>query len=263
MDITDRVSDDVLEEMREAWRDHSVLFLPGQPLDVEGLERFTQRWGDWGHTEFVHPMEGHPNVLELRREPDEKASHFGQGWHSDYSFQPNPPAATLLFGHEVPPQGGDTLFADGYSAYENLSGKMKDFLEDLQGIHSAILPYSKEGFYANEGVSRSLKITASDEAKKMQAHPIIRTHPVSGQKTLFVNRVYTIGIDGLTDGEGKALLDYLCAYSTEDRFIYRHKWQRDMLTIWDNRCVQHYADAGFDGHRRVMWRTTTAGEVPE
>lgn len=252
-----------LGEILAAWHEHGVVFFPDQDLDPAKLEAFTRCIGDFGHTDFIVPMEGHPNVLELRREPEETASHFGSGWHTDYTFQEKPPTATILYGHIVPPVGGDTLYADGRAAYLALSDKMKAFLEDLRGIHSAVLPYSKEGFYGQENdPTRSIKIIAADYAKDQRSHPIIRTHPETGEKILWVNRTYTIGIEDLRADEGKALLDFLCAFATRDEFVYRHKWQKNMLTMWDNRRVQHFADAGFDGHRRVMWRTTTAGSVP-
>ena len=261
-DLTHPLDDASLRRVRQIWLEHQVAWFRRQPLTVEQLERFTLQWGDWGRVDFIKPMEGHPQVLELRREPDEKASHFGGGWHSDYSFQEAPPAATLLLSKEVPPVGGDTLFADGYAAYEALSDTMKQMLAPLKGVHSAVLPYSKEGFYANEGTERSLKILPSDEARKTRSHPVVRTHPETGRKALWVSPVYTIAIEGLHEDESRALLGYLTAHAVKPQFQYRHTWEADTLLIWDNRCVQHFADAGFDGHRRVMWRTTTAGTEP-
>lgn len=262
VDLSRPLDGATLARMRELWLAHRVVWVRNQPLTVEQLEQFTRQWGDWGRVDFIRPMEGHPNVLELRREPDEKASHFGGGWHSDYSFQDAPPAATLLLSKEVPPVGGDTLFADGYAAYDALSDTMKAMIAPLKGIHSAVLPYSKEGFYANEGKERALKILPSDEARKTRTHPVVRTHPETGRKALWVNPVYTIGIDGLHTDESQALLGYLTAHAVKPEFQYRHTWDADTLLIWDNRCVQHFADAGFDGYRRIMWRTTTAGTEP-
>ena len=249
-------------DIRSAWLDHQVVFFPDQPLSIDELERFTLAFGDWGRTDFIKPLDGHPNVLELRREPDERSSNFGAGWHSDYSFQEAPPAATLLLSKTVPPVGGRTFFADGYRAYEVLPAETKQRIAGLRGIHSAVLPYSKEGFYANEGKGRSMTIMPSDEARKTQTHPIVRTHPETGRKALFVNQVYTIGIDGLPKEEGDTLLRELCAHSVSEAFLYRHAWQPDMLLMWDNRCVQHFAEGGYDGHRRLMYRTTFAGDVP-
>jgi len=261
-DLTQPLDDASLRRVRDIWLEHQVVWFRHQPLSVDDLERFSLQWGEWGRVDFIEPMPGHPNVLELRREPDETASHFGGGWHSDYSFQEAPPAATLLLSKEVPPVGGDTLFADGYAAYDALSDTMKRLIAPLRGIHSAALPYSKEGFYANEGKQRSLKIVPSDEARRTRTHPVVRTHPETRRKALWVNPVYTVGIDGLHPDEAQAILGYLTAHAIKPQFQYRHKWQADMLVIWDNRCVQHFADAGFDGYRRVMWRTTTAGTEP-
>lgn len=261
-DLTHPLDDASLRRVREIWLDHQVVWFRKQPLTVEQLERFTLQMGDWGRVDFIKPMEGHPQVLELRREPDEKASHFGGGWHSDYSFQDAPPAATLLLSKEVPPVGGNTLFANGYAAYDALSDTMKEIIAPLKGIHSAVLPYSKEGIYANEGRKRTMQILPSDDARKTRTHPIVRTHPETGRKALYVNPVYTIGIDGLHQDETQALLGYLTAHATKPQFQYHHKWEPDTLLMWDNRCVQHFAEAGFDGYRRVMWRTTTAGTEP-
>lgn len=263
VDLNRPLSEDAISEIKSAWHTHAVVFFPDQEMNPPTLELFTESMGGFGIVDFVVPMEGHPNVLELRREPEETASHFGHSWHSDFSFQQAPPDATILFGHTVPPVGGDTLYADGRAAYLALSDKMKIFLEQLEGIHSAAMPYSKEGFFGtDDDKTRTLKIVPSDRAKERLCHPIIRTHPATGEKILWVNRNYTVGIEGLNEEEGNALLEFLCKFSTKEEFIYRHKWQKNMLTMWDNRRVQHFADAGFDGHRRVMWRTTTAGTVP-
>lgn len=263
IDLNSPLSESVVSEIKNIWFDRGVVFFPDQNLSPSTLENFTLAMGDYGTTDFIVPMNDHPNVLELRREPQETASHFGASWHSDYSFQQSPPSATILFGHIVPAVGGDTLFADGRAAYLALSPKMQNFLEGLKGIHSAALPYAKDGFFGtDDDPSRTLKIIPSDRAKACQTHPIIRTHPDTGEKILWLSRNYTLGIEGLHEGESKVLLDFLCEFSTRPEFIYRHKWQKNMLTMWDNRRVQHFADGGFDGHRRVMWRTTVAGTVP-
>lgn len=263
IDLNFPLSESVVKEIKDVWFDRGVVSFPDQNLSPSALENFTLAIGDYGATDFIVPMEDHPNVLELRREPQETASHFGASWHSDYSFQESPPAATILFAHIVPPVGGDTLFADGRAAYLALSKKMQDFLDDLKGIHSAALPYAKDGFFGtDDDPSRTLKIIPSDRAKECKTHPIIRTHPDTGEKILWLSSNYTLGIEGLHENESKVLLSFLCDFSTREEFVYRHKWQKNMLIMWDNRRVQHFADGGFDGHRRVMWRTTVAGSVP-
>ncbi len=252
-----------IQAINEAWLAHGVVFFPGQTMTPSMLEVFTLSMGSYGKTDFVVPMDGHTNVLELRREPEESASHFGGSWHSDFSYQQEPPAATILYGHTIPPVGGDTLFADGRAACLALSDKLRDFLRGLKGVHSAAPSYSKEGAFGDEDdSSRTMKIVASDAANETRTHPIIRAHPDTGEEILWVNSVYTIGIDGLTEAEGKVILDYLVEFTISDRFVYRHQWQQGTLAMWDNRRVQHFAESGFDGHRRVMYRTTTAGTVP-
>ncbi len=262
VDLKSGPAEDVMAEIRAAWLAHQVVAFPGQDLTMNEFEEFSERVGPFGFTDYIKPVDDHPNVLELRREPDERAVHFGQAWHSDCSYQKEPPSASILLSKEIPPVGGDTLYSDGYRAYEALSDKMKALLHDLRGVHSAIGPYSKAGFYATEEEDRSIGVVANDSAKEKQIHPLIRTHPETGRKAIFCNIVYTIGIEGMHDDEARAIIRFLSDHTTKDDFIYRHKWQNNMLTMWDNRTVQHYADAGFDGHRRVMWRTTVAGDRP-
>lgn len=248
--------------VRRAWTDHSVVWFPDQKLDIAGLERFTAQMGPFGEDPFILPMEDHPNVLELRREPDETAKNFGAGWHSDWSFQEAPPAATLLLAKTVPPVGGDTLFADTYAAYEALPPDTREQLKSLRAVHSARRPYGRDGLYANEADPRTMKIVTGAAAEATRTHPVIRTHPVSGREALYVNPIYTVGLEGHSEAAADAILQPLFAHMLEDRFIYRHQWRPDMLTMWDNRCTMHFADGGYDGHLRVMYRTTVAGEAP-
>jgi taurine dioxygenase len=253
---------DAAAEVRRVWLAHRVVYFPDQPMDDGALERFTLAFGEFGLDPYVAPVEGHPHVLEIRREPHEKVAPFGAAWHSDWSFQATPPAATILHAKIVPPTGGDTLFADGYAAYEALSDADKDALGGLIALHSARRPYSREGYLAGRGPERSMKILPSDSAYEVQEHPLIRTHPETGRKALWVNAVYTIGIKGMADDEARAVLKRLCEHATREPFVYRHRWAADMLTMWDNRCVQHCAQGGYDGYRRVMHRTTVAGDRP-
>jgi taurine dioxygenase len=252
-----------LAAVKQAWADHSVVWFPGQPLGHDELEAFTLQFGAFGHDPYIKPLEERPHILEVRREPDETTSVFGAAWHSDWSFQDAPPAATLLHAKVIPPVGGDTLYADCYRAFEALSPAMQDILTSLHGVHSAARPYGPQGAYAKEEVGRSMTILWSAEAEKTHSHPIVRTHPVSGRRALFVNPVYTVGIEGMTEAESAALLGFLFKHMTQDEFVYRHAWSTDMLTMWDNRCALHNATGGYDGHLRVLHRTTVAGEMPE
>jgi taurine dioxygenase len=262
LDLAHPLLKDQLAELKAAWARHSVVAFPDQPLSLEQLEAFTQEIGPFGADPFIKPMAGHPNVLELRREPDEKATNFGAGWHSDWSFQEAPPAATLLRSQVVPPVGGDTLFCDCARAYAALSPTMQAMLAPLQAVHSAGRAYGEKGVFAKETEARTMQIIVSPEADKSLTHPLVRTHPVTGRKALFISPVYTTGIEGLTVAESTAILSFLFQHMTQDQFIYRHKWRPNMLLMWDNRCTMHFAEGGYDGHLRVMHRTTVAGDVP-
>ncbi|MFT4935980.1 MAG: taurine dioxygenase [Pseudoalteromonas distincta] len=262
LDLSKPLADGVMDEVRQAWADHGVLSFPDQPLSLDQLEAVTLQFGPFGVDPFIAPMPGRPNVLELRREPDEKATNFGAGWHSDWSFQPAPPAATLLHGQVIPPVGGDTLFADCTGAYAALSPTFQEMLAPLRAIHSAGRAYGTKGVFARETEKRTMQIIVSEEADKTHTHPLVRTHPVTGEKALFVSPVYTLGIEGMTPAESQAILGFLFAHMTQEAFVFRHRWAKDTLLIWDNRRTVHLAEGGYDGHLRVMHRTTVAGEVP-
>ncbi|MAK81967.1 TauD/TfdA family dioxygenase [Phenylobacterium sp.] len=262
LDLSKPLANGVMDEVRQAWADHGVLSFPDQPLSLDQLEAVTLQFGPFGVDPFIAPMPGRPNVLELRREPDEKATNFGAGWHSDWSFQPAPPAATLLHGQVIPPVGGDTLFADCTGAYAALSPVMREMLAPLRAIHSAGRAYGTKGVFARETEKRTMQIIVSEEADKTHTHPLVRTHLVTGEKALFVSPVYTLGIEGMTPAESQAILGFLFAHMTQEAFVFRHRWAKDTLLIWDNRRTIHLAEGGYDGHLRVMHRTTVAGEVP-
>lgn len=260
--LAGKLAADTVAAIRAAWLAHQVLVFPDQPMTLADLERFTACIGPFGDDPYVAPVPGHPHVLEVRREPDERPVPFGSSWHSDWSFQATPPAATLLHAKIVPPAGGATLFADGYAAWDALPRREQACLAGLTALHSARRPYSHEGYVAGGGPARSMKILPSETAWQVQAHPLVRVHPETGRAALWINPVYTIGIQGMPDGAARALIERLAAHATQERFVFRLEWSPDMLVLWDNRCVQHCATGGYDGHRRVMHRTTVAGDQP-
>jgi taurine dioxygenase len=262
IDLRTPLSEATAERLREIWARHGVVVFPDQCLDPIELERFTQDLGEFGTDPFIEAMEGHPNVLELRREPGEKPTQFGAAWHSDWSFQARPPSGTILHSKVVPPVGGDTLYADGHRAWEALSDTMKTMLEGLRAIHSAAFAYGPRGVLAKDAHERTMKIVVSEEAEKTEIHPLVRTHPATGRKSLFVNPVYTVAIEGLHPSENFMLLKFLYDHMVQDAFVYRHSWRENMVVLWDNRSTMHFADGGYDGHLRVMHRTTLAGDRP-
>ena len=232
------------EGIREAWAHHGVVVFPNQTLNHQELENFTQALGEFGLDPFIEPMADHPNILELRREANEKAANFGAAWHSDWSFQGCPPAGTILHSKVVPPVGGNTLYADGHRAWDSLSDTMQSMLDGRQTIHSAAFAYGKSGVLAKEPHERTMKIIVSDEAEKTEVHPLVRTHPMTGRKSLFINPVYTVAIEGLNPEENFALLKFLYDHMVKEEFVYRHAWEENMLVLWDNRSTMHFAEGG-------------------
>ncbi|KAA5801715.1 TauD/TfdA family dioxygenase [Alkalicaulis satelles] len=260
VDLTRPLEPETVAAIRKAWLEHLVLAFPGQPMSHNDLERFTQYFGPFGDDPFIAPLSDRPHIIEVKREAHEKASVFAAAWHSDWSFQETPPAATILHSKVIPPVGGDTLFCNGYAAYEALSDETKARIEGLQAVHSAALAYAPDGVYgANDGADRSMTIRPDERARDTRLHPIVKTHPETGRKTLFVNPGYVKTIEGLSDEEAFLLLIELYQAAHDERFVYRHKWEPDMLLMWDNRCTQHMATGGYDGHARLLHRTTVAG----
>ncbi len=262
VDLTRPLNPETIHAIRQTWLKYQVVYFPDQPLNHADLERFTTYFGDYGNDPYVKAVDGHEHILEIRREPNEEVSPFGGSWHSDWSFQARPPSATILHAKVIPPIGGDTLYADGVRAFEALDPAFASELENLTAIHSARRPYSHEGYSNSGGDKRSMTILPSDKAWETQEHPVVRTHPESGRRALWVNQVYTIGIKELKDAEAEALLAKLFAHALSPEFIYRHNWQANMLTMWDNRSEQHCAQGGYDVHLRVLHRTTVAGDTP-
>src|SRR5580698_8818779 len=251
-----------IDLIRDAWLKHQVIGICGQELQIADLERFAAALGPDGDDPFIAPIAGHPRVVEVRREANETTPVFAEAWHSDWSFLESSPAGTLLYGTVIPPVGGDTLFANQYAAYEALDAETKQKLGSLKGIHSARRGYARDGMYGENDKGRSMTIRHDDSAMKTQLHPLVRAHPETGRKALFVSMGYTIGVEGMDDAEATALLMELFRHQVKPEFVYRHRWSQGMLTLWDNRCLLHSATGGYDGYRRRLHRITIAERVP-
>lgn len=262
LDLSQPLDEGTLSEVLTAWAAFPVLSFPDQPLTLDELEAFTLQIGPYGVDPFIAPMAGHPNVLEVRREASEKGIVFGAAWHSDWSFQPRPPSATLLHSQVVPPVGGDTLYADLRRAYDELPADLKERALASRATHSAKFAYGTAGVFVQDKNPRAMNVLSSEDAHAVQVHPVVRTHPVTKRRALFVNPVYTTGIEGTADEEGRALLAQLYEHCLDERFVHRHRWSENMLVMWDNRCCAHNAEGGYEGHLRVMHRTTVRGEEP-
>ena len=263
LNICKALCDEHIQSIRHQWVKYGVAIFPEQKLSLEQYENFSQCFGPYGDEPFLIPMKEHPHIVKLHRKPDEEAAHFGGAWHSDWSFQSAPPSATMLYSEIIPPRGGDTLFANTADAYDDLTNEMKEKIKNMRCIHSAKVPYAKNGVYATEGKKRTMKIHTSDEANKTMSHPLVRNHKETGRKTLFINPVYTIEIEGLTKEDSDSLLFELFIHMAQEKYLYRHKWEPNMLIMWDNRTVMHMAEGGYDGHERLLHRITIAGDQTE
>jgi taurine dioxygenase len=262
VDLAQDLPDTSVAEIRRALLDHQVIFFRDQHLDPERLVAFTHRFGPPSPVPFVQPVPEHPEVIAVVREASETHGYtFGGLWHSDFSFLPEPPSASILHALEVPPYGGDTIFANQALAYATLSAGMQSMLEGLSGVHSAVNAYSPK-MQAVHDTFRGMSVQTDESATRTQLHPVVRIHGETDQPALFANAQYTIGLHGFAPHEAKPLLDFVFAHSTRPEFTCRWQWRVGDLAMWDNRAVQHMAMADFTGHRRAMHRTTVAGEAP-
>lgn len=256
LNLSETFSNEEIKKIRQVWLDYGVAVFPNQKLSHEQFEKFSLLFGNFGDDPYLKSLDERPNIVEVKRSPKEKAPPFGGSWHSDWSFQKNPPSATLLHSKIIPPVGGDTLFANTQLAYEDLDDEMKKKINNLEVIHSASLPYADDGFYATEKDKRAMKILPSKKAKETQLHPLVKTHSETKKKCLFINPVYTIAINEYSDEDSFLLLSYLYEHMTQEKYVYRHKWSENMLLMWDNRTVVHQADGGYDGYERLLHRIT-------
>ena len=257
------LSGDAFAELRQAlWR-HKMLFARGQHWTHAEHEAFALRWGPFAPDAYTHGVAGHPGVQPLIKEADHRSKGlFGSGWHTDSPFLPEPPGMTILRSVEVPPYGGDTVWANCALAYRTLSPAMQTMLRPLKVRMSAVNNAHTQKLADGKELN-----FASDEAREAafagNAHPLVRTHPMTGELALFVDEVYAVGIEGMTQAESLPLLDFLCRHITQHHYTVRLKWEPGMVAMWDNRGALHLAANDYDGFRREMYRTTMAGERPE
>ena len=262
IDLAADLDDAVIAEIRRAVLDHQVVFFRGQSLAPERQVAFSRRFGPFSPVPFIEPVAGNPEVIAVAREAEESQGFtFGSLWHSDFSFLPEPPFGSILHALEVPPCGGDTLWANQVLAFRSLSPGMQAMLEGLTGIHSAVNAYSPKMQAIHDSFS-GMTVRTDDAANAVQQHPVVRVHGETGRKALFVSAQYTIGLDGFAPHEAKPILDFLFAHAVRPEFSCRWRWERGDVAFWDNRCLQHMAMADFTGHRRALHRTTVAGEAP-
>jgi taurine dioxygenase len=248
--------------LRATWLKYRVLEFADQTLDDDGLESFTQAMGGFGEDPFFAPLPGRKNVAAILREADEQSPLFAENWHSDWSFLKQPPAGTCLLAIDIPPTGGDTLFADQIAAFAALPPAEQARYSRLIAVHSARGAYAPDGTYGDKDGGRSMAIRASEDARATRTHPLVQPHPETGEPGFFSCAGYIVGIEGMADAQAFPLLRELLAWQSRHEFVYRHRWEPGSLVLWDNRSVLHCATGGYEGHRRELHRTTIRAWKP-
>jgi taurine dioxygenase len=246
VDLAEPLSDATVLALRAALLEHVVIFFRDQDLTPQAQLAFARRFGEVAEYPLVKGLPECPLVLPVIKEPEERAN-FGGVWHSDTAYLERPAMASLLYAIETPPAGGDTL-----------SEGMRRLLDGLQAVNvagKAVALQTRQHMYGKRG-------TAADPEAVSAVHPVIRTHPETGRRSLYVNLAHTLRFEGMTEAESAPLLDWLFTWAIQPEFTCRFRWRPGSLAFWDNRASQHYPLNDYHGHRRVMHRVTLEGDRP-
>lgn len=253
VDLSAQLADETIAAIRKALVEHQVIFFRDQTLTPEQQLAFGRRFGPLNIHPYVKGMADHPEVMEIIKEPSDRIN-FGGGWHSDMSFLESPSIGSILYAVQTPDYGGDTLFASQAAAFEALSPGLQKTLEGLSAVHSAGREYAPTGASAQK--RGSMQIAEAEGAVGEFVHPVVKVHPETGRKALYVNPAFTMRIEGWSRRESKALLDYLFEHSRFEAFTCRFSWKPGSVAFWDNRSVWHFALNDYPGQRRHMRRVT-------
>jgi alpha-ketoglutarate-dependent taurine dioxygenase len=268
-----QMSDAQFDEVRLALFRHKMIFLRGQKLTHDEHEKFSLRFGPFAVDAYTRGVPGHRDVHPLIKEADDASKMvFGEGWHTDSPFLPQPPSITILRSVEVPPFGGDTMWANSALAYRMLSPAYRDLIQSLRVRFSLrdVLTAAQSAVEDRDtpigrlAATRSAERLSDDLMTKIRGsvHPLVRTHPHTAEKALYVDTSYAINLEGLETEEAAPILRYLGEHLTQPAFTCRLRWEPDMLVLWDNRLCVHQAYNDYQGHRRELYRTTVIGETP-
>ena len=257
VDLSKNLHSDCIAAIRRVLLDHLVIFFRDQTLTPGQFSSFARCFGDPVAYPFIKGLDGFPEIIEVAKLEQERVN-FGGVWHSDTTYLEQPPMGSLLYARELPPYGGDTLFANQYLAYETLSAGMRRFLDGATGISSS----------SKADVSRTredrIKSSGTEEARKelFAEHPAVRVHPETGRRALYVNTAHTTRFGDMTEEESAPILAYLFQHQIKPEFTCRFAWQPGSMAFWDNRAAQHNPINDYHGFRRIMHRITLAGDRP-
>lgn len=257
VDLADELPDATIRTIRQALLDHCVIFFREQELSSARYLAFARRFGEPIEYPFVRGLDGFPVITPVVKLPEEKIN-FGGVWHADTTYLDEPPMGTMLLAREVPPYGGDTLFANMVLAYETLSAGMKRMLDGLVGVSDSA---KADGSRTREDRARDTP-NAAAPSRLTAEHPAVRVHPETGKKALYVNSAHTVRFKGMTEEESAPILLYLFRHLSRPEFTCRFAWGPGSLAFWDNRSAQHNAVNDYQGRRRVMHRITFKGDRP-
>lgn len=258
IDLSAELDNGLIADLRAVWLEHQMIVIRGQDLTPAQQLLFACAFGQPDIYPFLTGLVGFPMITEVLKKENEKVN-FGGIWHSDTTYQKCPPMATLLYAKELPPLGGDTLFACQYAAYAQLSEQLRVVLGSLYAVNAA----GKKRVASTRGERIKDSGSGVDPEHLTGIHPVVRTHPETKRKALFVNAAHTLAFEGWTEEESKGLLEYLFSHQISPEFQCRLNWQAGDLAMWDNRCVQHYPLNDYHGYRRLLHRITLKGEVPQ
>jgi taurine dioxygenase len=268
-----RLTDEQFAEIEAALYRHKMIYFRGQKMDHGHHEAFTLRFGPFAEDAYTSGVEGHRNVHPLIKEADDQSKMvFGGGWHTDSPFLPQPPSITSLRSVEIPPYGGDTIWCNAALAYAALSPAYRRMIDGLR-VHFSmreVLRNAHESVEVRDNPigklagTKSLAELPEDIQRKVRGnlHPLVRTHPKTGEKALYVDGAYAVGLEGMSEEEAGPILEFLVQHLTQPAFTCRLRWEVDMMVLWDNRLVVHQAFNDYWGHRRELYRVTVAGETP-
>jgi len=259
VDLRQSLKEETIAEIHQAFLENLVIFFRDQDLTPAQLVSFARHFGELDPHHVLRGLEDQPEVLEIIREKTDQYI-FAPGWHADVTWQKKPVLGSILYGVEVPEHGGDTLFANQYLAYESLSDGMRSMLDKLEAIHSSDQAYGKDA----EKLTKVdlIKLNREDAVKGRAEHPVVRTHPATGRKALFVQPGYAFSLKDMSMEESQPLLQFLFDHATRPEFTCRFQWTEGSLAFWDNRCSIHCPIDDYYGQRRRTWRITLQGDVP-